>query len=400
MLHPEDFPISESDLYENNWSNLSYQSLSYTTNRGVLLDDTYSTQQKIFNPVTYGENDVMFALNNVDRNYVWENSCFWIVGSTDELKATNEDDYIMTSIEIPSMIDGVVVAGIGYGALNDVVIMNLHIEGLSSMDIRDVSVVKEYTQIPFYIMPYGINNSIIGHILSDRASFIYSLGLNNIELHNLKFNRTTYVYDSSFYKVTKLWENYFKVYDGEAQDVFKTFTFEYLSFPGSVYNDAPLINGVFVDCEFSAYDNGYKTLFNTANFYGSYRYLYNGEYILHDTWISNYQENSEFRSPSNISELTLRYPLLKSLYTENQEIKWYLNSEELVLGLKKIYLMGTVSTNADTNSDFYLDENNIIYFLSSQTTDKSNVYIKIFKVPANCELVEIEKQFENYNMLY
>ena len=249
-------------------------------------------------------------------------------------------------------------------------------------------------------MPYGINNSIIGHIYSDRASFIYSLGLNNIKIHNLKFNRTTYVYVSSFYKVTKLWEDYFKVHDGGAQDIFKTFSFEYLSFPSSVYNDALLINGVFVDCEFSAYDNGYKTLFNTALFYGSYRYLYNGEYILHDTLISNYQENSEFRSPSNISELTLRYPLLKSLYTENQEIKWYLNSEELVLGLKKIYLMGKISTNVFDNADFYLDENNTLYFLSSQAIDKSQVYIKIFTVPSNCELIEIEKQFENYNILY
>lgn len=134
MLHPEDFPITKSDLYEDNWSSLSYQSLSYTTNRGVLLDDTYSTQPKIFNPVTCGENDVMFALNNVDRNYVWENSCFWVVGSTDDLKSTKEDEYVMTSIKIPSMINGIVVAGIGYGALNDVVIMDLSIEGLSSMD--------------------------------------------------------------------------------------------------------------------------------------------------------------------------------------------------------------------------------------------------------------------------
>lgn len=249
-------------------------------------------------------------------------------------------------------------------------------------------------------MPYGINNSIIGHILSDKASFIYSLGFNNIELHNLKFNRTTYVYDSSFYKVTKLWENYFKVYDGEAQDVFKTFTFEYLSFPSSVYNDAPLINGVFVDCEFSAYDNGYKTLFNTADFYGSYRYLSNGEYILHDTLISNYQTNSKINGSSDVEELTLRYHLLKTLYTKNKEIRSYLTDEKIVLGLKKIYLMGKISTNVVDNADFYLDKNNTLYFLSSQTIDKSSVYIKIFTVPSNCELIETEKQFENYNMLH
>ena len=54
----------------------------------------------------------------------------------------------MTSIKIPSMINGIVVAGIGYGALNDVVIMDLSIEGLSSMDLGNVSVIKEYTQIP------------------------------------------------------------------------------------------------------------------------------------------------------------------------------------------------------------------------------------------------------------
>lgn len=62
--------------------------------------------------------------------------------------------------------------------------------------------------------------------------------------------------------------------------------------------------------------------------------------------------------------------------------------------------MGKISTNVFDNADFYLDENNTLYFLNSQTIDKSQVYIKIFTVPSNCELIEIEKQFENYNILY
>lgn len=137
-----------------------------------------------------------------------------------------------------------------------------------------------------------------------------------------------------------------------------------------------------------------------SDLYGSYRYLSNGEYILHDTLISNYQTNSKINGSSDVEELTLRYHLLKTLYTKNKEIRSYLTDEKIVLGLKKIYLMGKISTNVVDNADFYLDKNNTLYFLSSQTIDKSSVYIKIFTVPSNCELIEIEKQFENYNMLH
>lgn len=162
------------------------------------------------------------------------------------------------------------MAGIGYGALKDIAVMDIEIESLSSIDLGTGVNVGTTFQIPFYIMPYALNDSIIGHIQDNRATYIYSRAINNVEVHDWHFNRTTFVFDASFYNFRPL-EVYDKVYDGCAQEESKTISFEYLAYPSTGYNTSPLINGVFVDCDFKGYDNGYRVIYNTNDFYGTIR---------------------------------------------------------------------------------------------------------------------------------
>ena len=396
MLHPEKYVISDSDLSKENWLKYSYQAVEYST--CLSLDENYTTITKYFNPVTKCTRDEMaaFPINRIDKNYIWDNPCFWVVGATDELKkpADEEESFIITSIDIPRTIDGVVVAGIGYGALKDIAVMDIEIESLSSIDLGTGVNVGTTFQIPFYIMPYALNDSIIGHIQDNRATYIYSRAINNVEVHDWHFNRTTFVFDASFYNFRPL-EVYDKVYDGCAQEESKTISFEYLAYPSTGYNTSPLINGVFVDCDFKGYDNGYRVIYNTNDFYGTIRTEKKDENfdrsdVLFDALLSNYHTEPLLFGASDIVELTLTYSFLSSNYIENKEIKSYITEEALVTKLEKVYLMGKISKNIEDEATFYLDEENNLYFLSYQTLDKSPEYIKVFKAPTNCEFMEVE----------
>ena len=272
--------------------------------------------------------------------------------------------------------------------------MDIEIESLSSIDLGTGVNVGTTFQIPFYIMPYALNDSIIGHIQDNRATYIYSRAINNVEVHDWHFNRTTFVFDASFYNFRPL-EVYDKVYDGCAQEESKTISFEYLAYPSTGYNTSPLINGVFVDCDFKGYDNGYRVIYNTNDFYGTIRTEKKDENfdrsdVLFDALLSNYHTEPLLFGASDIVELTLTYSFLSSNYIENKEIKSYITEEALVTKLEKVYLMGKISKNIEDEATFYLDEENNLYFLSYQTLDKSPEYIKVFKAPTNCEFMEVE----------
>lgn len=110
--------------------------------------------------------------------------------------------------------------------------------------------------------------------------------------------------------------------------------------------------------------------------------------------LSNYQTEGDFTS--KIEEITLDLRYLKAHYVSNQEIKSYLSSEEgLSNSLKEITLLDELSYNETDKAPFYIDSNNVLYYLATNSLNEED-YIKVFKVPANCQIEVIDNFSTNY----
>lgn len=398
MLHPERFPITENDVSLANWAN---NTIRYGQTYPIALDETFSTSKTIYNVIL----DVNEKWNvcKMDNMYVWENSCFWVVGHTDELNLpTSESTIPLNTVTIPALIDGIPVAGIGYGALSEMSAYELRVENLTTYDLGLATFFNNFDAIPFYIMPFGINTSLIDNITVDRMAVVYSRGFDLVGNSSMNFYKTTFVFDASFNEIfmprgnSPYLEKFpvWHVPNTLYQDSLITINFDHLAFPSSGNNVANLINGVIVNSEYKNFSNAYKVYYNSSDFYGTKVYRVNdGTNYIEDILLSNYQTEGDFTS--KVEEITLDLRYLKAHYVSNQEIKSYLSSEGLSNSLKKITLLDALSYNEADKAPYYIDSNNVLYYLATNSLNEED-YIKVFKVPANCEIEVIDNFNTNY----
>ena len=149
-----------------------------------------------------------------------------------------------------------------------------------------------------------------------------------------------------------------------------------------------------VNSEYKNYSNAYKVYYNSFDFYASQVY-YNsleGNNVVVDVLLSNYR--TEGNLLSNVKELTLGLQFLKAQYVSNKEIKSYLSDENLSSGLEKITLLDELSYNEADETTYYIDQNNVLYYLGENSLGEK-AYIKVFKLPTNCEIEVIENFYSN-----
>ena len=301
---------------------------------------------------------------------MWENPCFWVVGHTDELNLpTSESTIPLNTVTIPALIDGIPVAGIGYGALSEMSAYELRVENLTTYDLGLATSFNNFDAIPFYIMPFGINTSIIDNITVDRMAVVYSRGFDLVGNSSMNFYKTTFVFDASFNEIFMPRANspylekipVWYVPNTLYQDSLITINFDYLAFPSSGNNVTNLINGVIVNSEYKNFSNAYKVYYNSSDFYGTKVYQgKDGTTYIGDILLSNYQTEGDFTS--KIEEITL---------------------------------LDELSYNETDKAPFYIDSNNVLYYLATNSLNEED-YIKVFKVPANCQIEVIDNFSTNY----
>lgn len=63
--------------------------------------------------------------------------------------------------------------------------------------------------------------------------------------------------------------------------------------------------------------------------------------------------------------------------------------------VEEITLLDELSYNEADKAPYYIDSNNVLYYLATNSLNEED-YVKVFKVPANCEIEVIDNFSTNY----
>ena len=192
MLHPENY-VDISDVYLYGWTKPSKSSTFYEFIKASDKFDTdyYGYYESFISKIGFLDEDL---LENIDGKinsgiegtiynplYLWHRGLYQYADETYSLGTQLALKYGIypglwwvvgieegaTDVRIPKEINGIEVAGIGYNAIENINIDTFIVEETDS-------------DIPFIIMPLGINNSKIFTIDINRKTVLSSYALSNI----------------------------------------------------------------------------------------------------------------------------------------------------------------------------------------------------------------------------
>ncbi len=397
MINPEKFPVNALMFNEENFSE-NVQFFGRRFGKIGLYEDENGLVQSDMNFIaTNADADYFNVISYMDSDYAFYNPCFWVVGCDEELRMNQEK---RSEIKIKSIIDDILVVGIGYGAFVDLngkykVLVE---EADSSKKVKDYysSVGRNCDEVPLLVMPYAFSNMDISELCFDRQAFIYSLGFNKVMFDSAKFNFRIFLYGQAFYKCELATfsapteedqiANYFYI-----NSILTTY---YLGI--NLYNYA----APFVDCDINniASPGAYLRCANQIYYHPYLVYaLYDFSYPI---LISN-SKSCEGNYRYKPKEIYLSNELLRGVYVENDVVTNYLFDEELNSELETIYIVtgrqNTTTFSYDKNDDahFYIDlANSKIYYRQSvlmQNGEHEYKYIKLLNMNEKCKVVVIEK---------
>ena len=208
LIHPANMPIISDPFLGDYEKNLYIRRENHNTYSFIEDELGNINTQKIVNTVPHDFDD-RYADKTFTSflEYLFSVPTFWIVDYVGDEKEIN----------IPDNIDGIFVAGIGYGAFHDRNVnskITLNVNKISSeminnafnefnenVDLENIICFSEES-FPFFIMPFALNYIDID-ITIDRVTYIYSRGLNNVNgkfgVNNWTILNDACIYSDSYY---------------------------------------------------------------------------------------------------------------------------------------------------------------------------------------------------------
>ena len=365
LIRPENMPITSDPFLGDYEKNLYIRSENY--NQYPFIEDEIGniSTQKVVNTLPRGFEDP-YSYNHFSSmlQYLFSVPTFWIVNYTGDDK----------EVFIPDNIDGIFVAGIGYGAFHDRNVKNklkLKVEQVSSNMVNDVfektneSVELDeimrfgYSDFPFFIMPFGLNYIDID-IAIDRTTYIYSRGLNNV---NGKFsvNDCAILSDGCIYS-----DSYFN----SQLDL----NLKYIESPmSSVYTGVlkylPIVNTKI-------------TNFSSLEGFMLNEQIYVNKHIVFPPFIIKGYTDTNKMQDKLPKTLILNKNIVSCLFIDNNEYKTYLTDSLLVNQLDTLIIVG----DPYKNNELYIENDTLYFHFTILDTNKT---IEVFKIPKNCKVKNI-----------
>ncbi len=371
LIHPENTPIT-SDPFLGNYEETLY-SRGYLYNRYYHIEDELGNKSslKILNTIPFEildeANSLPGKLYRIEMLFAFP--VFWIVDYVGDEKEIN----------IPDNIDGIFVAGIGYGAFHDRNVDNTLKLVVDEIDDSMLDKAKSYLikgeipfkkqDFPFFIMPFALNYIDVD-ITINRDAYIYSRGLNNV---NGKFsvNECAMLTDACIYS-DSYYDSYLDLSLKEILIPFQLATYGIIKY-------LPIVNTKIIN-------------FSSLNGYMLNEQIYFDRYDLYSPVLIKGYTDTKVMYDKLPKEIYLNRPFVYCFDLTNNQFETYLTDDILMNKLEKIIIGLGIGEKMDINATgmgFYID-NNILYFRHKDFYTQKSCVIKIFDIPKNCKVEVVD----------